>query len=449
MCRHEVIIHACGHKEDIGYFCDTANSFGPLYRKIDCFYYSHGPERQYFSLCGKEGGFYCARTQDGVIIDGAKRGLGDAQVQLDLKMAEFERVVVAGSNYLAEAKMRGLSTEELEDLPGYRESQQQRQKVGEQCTILRNRHTYLNTLINHAWRNRERLQVGSHYLPPWDLTKFDFAHSVFTESLLQPIRRHLPGQNPGPIPPTELRVNSTPDQHSSPPQATPNRVSINAGSAMQPPTQTRSAPRTRSKLSTAPVEQANATTQTPSINPNIIRGLTPEGETKMEKALRYRSQLEAANKKAMAEAMTQAGYDVQTQPVRLPPKPRGKWHRPKSERYRILTDTKQVDERPSLRPHLLKRTNLYQQLQMSLTRKPPMFVAAREPVTISPSTWTARTTVPVWGSPLRQSQMQLGTILSTSRMHLGLILHLSPKCHRHLLCLIATVELVTSESRSI
>ena len=63
--------------------------------------------------------------------------------------------------------------------------------------------------------------------------------------------------------------------------------------------------------SIAPKRQSVVTTERSSVCEDIVRGYTPEGETREQKASRYRDQLKAADARRMADSMDQQGYNVQ------------------------------------------------------------------------------------------------------------------------------------------
>jgi hypothetical protein len=63
--------------------------------------------------------------------------------------------------------------------------------------------------------------------------------------------------------------------------------------------------------SVAPKRQIDVMTGRSSVCEDIVRGYTPEGETREQKAVRYRDQLKAADARRMADSMAKQGYNVQ------------------------------------------------------------------------------------------------------------------------------------------
>lgn len=365
MCRHETATYACGHKQDLGFFCDYAKSYGPLFNKVHCPNYSHGAEKfDQFNQCGKQRGFYCARSQDGVVIDKAKDAQNTANFQLNIKKSEFQRIALSCSNYLQEAKMREMPTEELVKLPNYCKLEQQRQLVGGHCTILRNRSIYFQNLINYAFGKRDSLAPGVCHYPEWDLVSFDFDHSIFSPSMLQPIRHLMPCQIPPPVTPAGPHLQNNMNQYPSqaPPPMTPaGPNSLNtmdqypghlqstnnetlAGPALgaPPAPQAKSMQRPKLKVTITPTKQTIVTEEGSPMSSELIRGNTPEGENMMARAARYRAQLTGSRKKVVIGAMIGAGYDVGSQGIRPPGK-----HGCKLSDRRSETDTEQ--SKPRLR----------------------------------------------------------------------------------------------------
>lgn len=343
MCRHETVTYACGHKQDLGFFCGYAKSYGPLFNKVHCPNYSHGAEKlEPFNQCGKQGGFYCARSQDGVVIDKAKDAQNTANLQLSIKKSEFQRIALSCSNYLQEAKIREVPAEELVKLPQYCKLEQQRQLVGGHCTILRNRSVYFQNMLNYAFGKRDSLAPGVCHYPEWDLASFDFDHSIFSSSMLQPIRHLLPCQIPPPVttvgPHLQNTTNQYPDQ--VPPPMTPagpqpsNTMNQYQGQSQSISNQTLSGPvpeappvlqvksvqRPKLKVKITPTKQTIVTEEGSPMSSVLIRGNSPEGEDVMAKAARYRAQLTDSRKKVVIGAMIGAGYDVGSHGIRPPGK---------------------------------------------------------------------------------------------------------------------------------
>jgi hypothetical protein len=63
--------------------------------------------------------------------------------------------------------------------------------------------------------------------------------------------------------------------------------------------------------SVAPKRQIDVMSGRSSVCGDIVRGYTPEGETREQKAVRYRDQLKAADARRMADSMAKQGYNVQ------------------------------------------------------------------------------------------------------------------------------------------
>lgn len=338
MCRHETATYACGHREDRGFFCEFAQSYGPFFNKAACPNYSHGAEIvDAINQCGAQKGFYCAHSQDGVVVDKAKDAMDTARDQFNMKKSEFERIALSCSNYLQEAKTRGLSNEALSKNPQYRVLEQKRQQLGRQCTVLRNRALYFNNLLNHALRNRHLLAPGVCHHPEWDRITFDFAHSIFPVDLLQPILHTLPGQTPAPlqapvpITPVGARFRNAVNQSHSLPHLINTEVnaSPDLGSPLIP--QAKSMQRPKLMVTITPTKQTTVTEQGSPMSSNIIRGHTPEGEDRKAKAARYREQLTASHKNVMDDRMTKAGYNVKAHGIKPPEKDGCKLHGPRTD----------------------------------------------------------------------------------------------------------------------
>ncbi|GAB7335214.1 hypothetical protein MBLNU13_g07634t1 [Cladosporium sp. NU13] len=343
MCRHETATYACGHKQDLGFFCDYAKSYGPLFNKVNCPNYSHGAEKfDTFNQCGKQRGFYCAKSQDGVVIDKAKDAQSTANFQLNIKKSEFQRIALSCSNYLQEAKMREVPNEELVKLPHYCKLEQQRQLVGSHCTILRNRSIYFQNLLNYAFGKRNMLAPGVCHYPEWDLVSFDFDHSIFSLSMLQPIRHLLPCLIPPPMTPAGPHIQNTMNQYPGqvPPSMTPsgshsqntttqypgqvestnNEALVGPSPGATPAPQAKSVQRPKLKVKTMPTKQTIVTEEGSPMSSEIVRGKSPEGEDMMAKAARYRAQLTDSRKKVVTGAMIGAGYDLGSNGIRPPAK---------------------------------------------------------------------------------------------------------------------------------
>jgi hypothetical protein len=343
MCRHETATYACGHKQDLGFFCEYAQPYGPLFNKVNCPNYSHGAEKlDPINQCGKQRGFYCARSQDGVVIDKAKDAQDTATAQCNIKKSELQRIALSCSNYLQEAKMRDVPTEEPVKVPRYCELEQQRQLIGSQCTILRNRAIYFQNLLNYAFANRDRLAPGVCHYPEWDLVSFDFAYSIFSPIMLQPVRHLLPGQIPLPMKPAGPNLQDAINQYPGqiPPPTTPagpqprdtrnqcpgqlqstnNETLVGPSPGAPPAPQAKSVQRPKLRVKTTPSKQTIVTEEGSPMSSELIRGNSPEGEDPMAKAARYRAQLTDSRKKVVTGAMIGAGYEIGINGIRPPGK---------------------------------------------------------------------------------------------------------------------------------
>jgi hypothetical protein len=321
MCRHETATYACGHKQDLGFFCDYAQSYGPFFNKVDCPNYSHGAEKlDQINQCGKLGGFYCARSQDGVVVDKAKDAQNTANAQLNIKTSQFQHIALKCTNYLQEAKMRGMSNEELAKVPHYCKLEQARELLGTQCTILRNRSIFFNNVLNHAFRNRNLLAPGVCHYPEWDLVSFDFVHSIFTPNMLQPIRHLLPGHALPPTTHAGPHVQNTMNQYQDQLQSVNDETFTTPVPQAPPEPQTKSTqrPKLKVKIAPTPTKQITVTEEGSPLSSELVRGSTPEGEDVKARAARYRAQLTGSQQKVVSVAMTGAGYDVETHGIRPP-----------------------------------------------------------------------------------------------------------------------------------
>lgn len=348
MCRHETATYACGHKQDIGFFCEHAQSYGALFNKVNCPNYSHGAEKlDQFNQCGKQGGFYCARSQDGVVIDKAKHAQNTANGQFNIRKNEFQHIALKCTNYLQEAKARGVPPEELAKHPIYSKLDRQRQLLGGHCTVLRNRAIYFSNLLNHAFGNRNLLAPGVCRHPEWDPVSFDFDRSIFSPGLLKPILHLLPGQGAPLMAPAGPYLPNIMNQYPDQTQNSSNEMLSGPGPEAPPVPQVKSTQRPKLKVTTTPIKQMIVTEEGSPMSSELIRGHTPAGEDMMARAARYRAQLTESQKKVVSDAMVDAGYDVESHGIRPPPGRQGRKFLGMRTKHRKgpETNTKQPDKR--------------------------------------------------------------------------------------------------------
>ena len=150
------------------------------------------------------------------------------------------------------------------------------------------------------------------YQPLWDGTSFDFDASIFPLQLLEPIKRQIPAQFPEPNAPGPTSA-ATVVNHQQQQQHLQEGMGFppiaNFGMTVQPPHQRR--PTQQQIGSTTPKRQTDVASQSSPVGEDLVRGDTPEGETREEKAVRYRDQLKSAAARKMADSMSKQGYDVQ------------------------------------------------------------------------------------------------------------------------------------------
>jgi hypothetical protein len=302
MCRVEYKLFTCGHTEDHSVNCELAQSFGPFFNRTGCvnydFNYNHAQTQ-----CGTVMGFYCAKTQNGTIIEKAREALQRLGPLFQEKDEEKKHICAAWETYRSETTARGQSLDSLVANPTYRNIEHQREGLIKECNGLEFRRQYLNGLVAHAYRNRHLLEPGVTFQPLWDGKSFDFAASIFPPQLLEPIRGQIPNQSPTPIVPAARSM----EQH-LPQQGVGLPPIANFGMTAPSLQKTRS---TQQQMgSVTPKRQADVM-EGRSLVEDIVRGHTPEGETREQKALRYRDQLKAASAQKMAEMMAKQGYSVQ------------------------------------------------------------------------------------------------------------------------------------------
>ena len=173
------------------------------------------------------------------------------------------------------------------------------------------------------------------YQPLWNDSSFDFDASIFPPHMLQPFRHQLPGQLPAPIAPAagsfadvmkqQQQAQQNEQNQHLPQQGMGLPPIANFGMTAPPPQQTR--PSQQQMGSVTPKRQTNVMmTERSPIGEDIVRGHTPEGETREQKALRYRDQLKAAAAQKMADSMAKQGYNVQQLSAGSAPKLGGLWN---------------------------------------------------------------------------------------------------------------------------
>ena len=329
MCRVEYTFFTCGHTDDNSVDCELAQSYGPFFNRTGCVNYNLGGSTHSQLQCGKLLGFYCAKTQNGMIIEKCRDALQRLEVTFLDKNAEKHRLCASWESYRSEKSARGHSLDSLASIPTYRNIDQQREQLIRECNGLEHRRQYLNTLIAHAYRNRHLLAT-SLFQPLWDGTSFDFDASIFPPHLLEPIRRQIPTPFSMAIAPVATNVANTTNQqyHRQQQQQFPQQGMVfppiaNPSISAPPLQQTRL---TQQQMgSVTPKRQRAVTNERSPIGEDIIRGHTPEGETMEEKAVRYRDQLKAAAAQKTADSMSKQGYDVQQYGISPAPKIGGLW----------------------------------------------------------------------------------------------------------------------------
>jgi hypothetical protein len=311
MCRVEYTFFTCGHTSDHSVDCELAQSFGPLFNRTGCVNYDFSSTHSQLQ-CGRLMGFYCAKTQNGTIIEKSQEALDRMFPDVEDRNVEKNRICAAWNSYREQNAHRGHSLDSLVSVPTYRNIDHQRQLLIDECNGLEHRRLYLNNLIAHAYKNRNMLAPGVMYQPLWSTTSFDFDATIFTPQMLDPIRRQLPGQAPAPIVPavrSTANAMNQQQQHSHPQQGIGLPPIANFGMTAAPLQQTRFTPQQMGFVT--PKRQTEVTDERSPIGEDIVRGHNPEGETREEKAVRYRDQLKAAAARRMTEAMAKEGYNVQ------------------------------------------------------------------------------------------------------------------------------------------
>jgi hypothetical protein len=318
MCRVEYTFFTCGHTADHSVDCEFAEAFGPLFNRSGCVNYSFDSTHPQIQ-CGKLHGFYCAKTQNGTIIDKCREVLQRMSADYRDKNDEKNRVTSAWDSYRKETVARKQPLESLAANPTYRNIDHQRQQLIIECNALENRRQYLNGLISHAYKNRHLLAPDASYQPLWDPTSFDFDASIFPPRMLEPIRRQFPNGCPTSIAPAARGTAHVTSQQQHPQEGMGLAPVANLGMTAQPVQQTRK-PEQQPMGPVTPKRQTEVKSKPSPIGEGIVRGQTPEGETREEKAIRYRDQLKALSALKTANAMAAQGYDVQKHGVSAGPK---------------------------------------------------------------------------------------------------------------------------------
>jgi len=322
MCRVEYTFFTCGHTDDHSVDCELAQAYGPFFNRAGCANYSFGSTNAELQ-CGKLMGFYCSKTQNGMIIEKCREALQRLETTFLDKSGEKDRICASWDSYRTETLARRQSLDSLASIPTYRNIDQQRAQLIRECNGLEHRRQYLNTMIAHAYRNRHLL-VTTIRQPLWTGTSFDFDASIFPPQLLEPIRRQIPTAFPMAIAPAAAHTMiQHPQQHQQqqgmgfPPIANPRM-------AAPPIQQTRF---TQQQIGSVTLKrQINVANQRSPIGEDIVRGHTPEGETMEQKAVRYRDQLKASAAQKMSESMSKQGYDVEQYGISPAPKIGGMWY---------------------------------------------------------------------------------------------------------------------------
>ena len=94
-------------------------------------------------------GFYCAKTQTGTIIDKCRDALHRMGPLLRDKNDEKLRVCASWETYRKETLARNQSLDSLADIPTFRNIDEQRQKLIQECNDLEQRRQYLNVRKAH------------------------------------------------------------------------------------------------------------------------------------------------------------------------------------------------------------------------------------------------------------------------------------------------------------
>ena len=323
MCRVEYTFFTCGHTHDHSVDCELAQAFGPFFNRTGCVNYdfsSTHPQNQ----CGKVMGFYCGKTQNGTIIDKSRDALQRMVPVAQDKNNEKNRICASYESYREQALARHHSLDSLADNPTYRNIEHQRGELIKECNALETRRQYLNGLIAHAYRNRHLLAPHTHQ-PLWDRTSFDFEASIFPPHMLEPIRAQFPTPAAPASRSTANVLNQQQQQQQHLQQQDMGLPPIaNFGMTAPPLQQTMS---TQQQMgSVTPKRQSSVMDERSPMGRDIIRGYTPEGETREEKAIRYRDQLKTSAAKRLADSMLEQGYDVQQHSVTPVAKPGGLYY---------------------------------------------------------------------------------------------------------------------------
>lgn len=362
MCRVEYTFFTCGHTADHSVDCELAQAFGPFFNRSGCVNYSFDsthPQTQ----CGSINGFYCAKTQNGTIIDKCRDVLHRMVPEYRDKNDEKNRVNSAWESYRAETLKRKQLLDSLAGNPTYRNIDHQRQQLIIECNALENRRQYLNALIQHAYRNRHLLAPGSTYQPLWTGTSFDFDASIFTPQMLDPIRRQIPNHFPTPIAPAARSTAGVLNQQQHPQKGMGLPPIAKIEMTASPVQQTKT--KQQQIGSATPKRQTRIKDERSPVVEGIVRGHTPEGETREEKAIRYRDQLKAAAAVRTASAMAQQGYNTQQHGVSAGAKVGGLYN------FMTPIDAKlTIDQGDDRSPYLLLMVAVrWRRLEKSIHRK--------------------------------------------------------------------------------
>jgi hypothetical protein len=418
MCRVEYTFFTCGHTADHSVDCELAQAFGPFFNRSGCVNYSFDSTHSQ-TQCGNINGFYCAKTQNGTIIDKCRDVLHRMVPEYRDKNDEKNRVSAAWESYRKETLARKQPLDSLAGNPTYRNIDHQRQQLIIECNALENRRQYLNALITHAYRNRHLL-APEVYQPLWNGASFDFDASIFTPQMLDPIRRQIPNQFPTPSAPAVRSTANVMNQQQHPQEGMGLPPIAKIEMTASPVQQTKI--KQQQMGSVTPKRQTLIKDERSPVVEGIVRGRTPEGETMEEKAIRYRDQLKAAAAVRTASAMAQQGYDTQQLGVSAGAKVGGLYY------FMTTIDAKlTIDQGDDRSPYLLLTVAVrWRRLGKSIHRKrstnhhlqrKPTSVAAQGRETPSQNTQRAQEATRISSSvPPSMAQTSLtrrGTLLQT------------------------------------
>lgn len=332
MCYTCIVSRACGHNFYQTVDCELAEAHGPLYNRLNC------PNYQCFSShtdeqCGK-GGFYCAKMQDGAILDKAHDAAEVLHARLIENSSQLQIAFAANQNLL----QSGTANQNLLTSPEYQRLWQNHNFLNQRRQNLERQHAYAIALISHGLQNRDRLAPGAFGQIPFSITHFDLASSIFTVDQLAPIMGLLPGRrmqtavpqhNAGQVPAQiQPAYNNVPAfaQQQVPVPAQQSLTDVSLSTQQQVPARAQQAlantsvstqqqvPGLTSSLSEPNVE---AKTSRPTVNVAALsheelqeryRGFSPEGETPIEKGRRIGQMMKADSDKHVADQMAALGY---------------------------------------------------------------------------------------------------------------------------------------------